>query len=538
MTKMPRFILVLALIVWQLLAFQPAQPAHAATASYYFSPSTVDVTIGQTRTVSLYVSSSSQSINSGSGTIVIPTSVASATSVSKSGSIFTLWTTEPSISGSTIKFGGGLSNPGYKGGSGRVLTFTIRGATEGTGLITLNSGNILANDGNGTDIYSSTSPATVEVTRIVSGAAIASETHPNQEKWYSASDVKLSWSKPSGTSSFSYSFTSPGKTSLSKSSTSETSALFEGIDDGVWTFTVTTSYSDGKSAKSSFVVRIDTIAPSQPEVTVKTKNDKDQFPTFNISSTDKGSGVDHYLIIIDGKEPIKTTNQSYRLPKQLPGNHSYTVTAVDEAGNKSTEATGTFFIEGVPGPVITDSPAFVAMLQPIKLSGKALYGSIIQLYVNDEQVDEFYVSEYLSERQERKSSGYGAEEEVEWSYELKNSFPAGISSIYATQTTSEGNDSFKSNMVEIRILAGWISLGGIIIPIPLLFWISLILVGLLVGLVVFLWKKYVLSWKNKLSSLQQEVDQEITELANDAPAEAAEINQAKEEIDKDFKEAK
>jgi len=298
-------------------------------------------------------------------------------------------------------------------------------------------------------------------------------------------------------------------------------------------FSVPLYISTGKSANSSFVVRIDTVAPTKPEVQVDTKNGTNQFPVFNIKSSDKGSGIDYFLISIDGREPIKTKDSSHKLDKQLPGNHSYSVIAVDKAGNKSPETTGKLFIEGVEGPTITDSPTFVAMLQPIKLTGKALYGSTVQLYVDDKQVAEFYVSEYLSDRQQR-SGGLSAAEEVEWSYEIKNNFSSGVINIYATQTTSEGRDSFKSNTVNVRILSGWISLGGIIIPIPVLFWISIIIIILIVALLLFIWKKYVLSWRNRLKNLQDEVDSEMANLIDEAPAENEEITATKNKIDDDF----
>ncbi|MEX1051803.1 MAG: hypothetical protein WEC83_00210 [Patescibacteria group bacterium] len=534
---MKRWALVLAFLAAQLLALLPAPVAQAASASYYFSPSTVTVNVGQSVTVSLFISTDS-AVNSGSGTIVLPTSYATATAISKSGSIFTLWTTEPSISGSSISFGGGLANPGYTGSSGKVLSFTVRGQAEGTGLITMNSGQILANDGAGTNIHSGSSSSTVNVTRTVSGAAIASETHPEQSRWYNSPNVKLSWSSPSGVSSYSYTLSKPGADTISRDNVSGNNAEFNALADGVWTFKLTTKYSDGKSAQSSFVIQIDTVAPTKPAVTVTVKDAKDQYPKFEMSSTDETSGVDYYEIIIDNGEPIRATENPYTLPKQLPGNHNYQVIAVDKAGNKSEVATGTLFIEGVPGPKITSAPAFVAMLQPIKLIGTALYGSIVQIYIDDVKVHEFLVSEHLSDQQERKSGGYKADDEVEWQITIEQNLPSGVKAIYATQTTSEGNDSFKSNTVNVRILAGWISLGGLIIPMAVLFWVSLLLLILLAVLVVYLWKRYVAGWKKRLDGLREKVDNELIELKKEKPIEESDVTQTKEEIDQDFEETK
>lgn len=534
---MKRWIFVIAVILGQLLTNLPVPAVHAANASYYFSPSTVNINVGQSATVSLYISTDS-AINSGSGIIVLPTTYASATATSKSGSIFTLWTTEPSISGSSINFGGGLANPGYTGSSGRVISFTVKGKAEGTGLITLNSGQILANNGLGTNLFSGSSNATINVTRTVSGAAIASETHPDQSKWYSAPDAKLSWSNPSGVSSYSYTLSKPGSDTVSRDNVSGNNTEFKALTDGVWTFKLTTKYSDGKSAQTTFTIQIDTVAPTKPTVAVSVKDPKDQYPKFEISSTDETSGVDYYEITLDNSQPIRAIENPYTLPKQLPGNHSYKIVAIDRAGNKSEVASGSYFIEGVPGPTITSSPAYVAMLQPITLKGTALYGSIVQIYIDDKQVFEFLVSENLSDQQERKPGGYKADEEVEWQITIELSLRSGAKTIYATQTTSEGNDSFKSNSVTVRILAGWISLGGLIIPMAVLFWISLLLLVLLVILITYLWKRYILSWRGRLASLQQKVDNKLVDLKKEKPIEETDVVQTTEEIDKDFEETK
>ena len=532
---MRRFTFVLLLVFGQLLTLLPVSTAKAASASYYFSPSSITVNVGQTATVSLFISTDT-AINSGSGTIVLPATYIDGNSTSKSGTIFSLWTTEPGVAGATIPFGGGLANPGYTGSSGKVISFTIKGKVEGTGLITINSPQILANDGKGTNIHSGGASTTVNVIKTVSGAAIASETHPEQSRWYNNPNLKLSWSSPSGVSSYSYTLSKPGADTISRDGVTGNNAEFNALADGVWSFKLTTKYSDGKSAQSSFTIQIDTVAPSKPAVGVLVKDVKDQYPRFEMASTDDASGVDYYEIVLDGKDPIRAAENPYTLPKQLPGNHTYSVVAVDKAGNKSEATTGSFFIEGVPGPKITGAPNFVAMLQPIMLTGTALYGSIVQVYINDQQVVEFLVSEHLSDRQERKSGGYKADEEVEWQITIEQNLPAGLKTVYATQTTSEGNDSFKSNSVTVRVLSGWISLGGVIVPMAVLFWVSILLVILLGLALAYLWRRYVAGWRTRLSTLREKVDSELVDLKKEKPIEEADVSQAKTEIDKDFEE--
>jgi hypothetical protein len=72
-------------------------------------------------------------------------------------SIFNLWTEEPKFSnvGGTIRFSGGLPNPGFVGASGSILRVTFKAVAAGQAPIVFTSGSLLANDGQGTNILDS-----------------------------------------------------------------------------------------------------------------------------------------------------------------------------------------------------------------------------------------------------------------------------------------------------------------------------------------------------------------------------------------------
>ena len=79
----------------------------------------------------------------------------SVVSVSK-GSIFNLWTSEPSFSNSagTVSFGGG-SPAGYTGSAGTVMTIRFKALSAGKTNVRFKSGSVLAADGLGTNVLSS-----------------------------------------------------------------------------------------------------------------------------------------------------------------------------------------------------------------------------------------------------------------------------------------------------------------------------------------------------------------------------------------------
>lgn len=517
-----RLLLALALLA-PLFSFP--QPVKAASASYSFSPSNIRLNVGQTATVTLLLSTD-QPINAADGTIVLPSNYVSGSGINKTGSLFVNWPEEPTVNGSSIRFAGGLPTPGYQGTGGKVFSFTIRGTAEGTGLITLSGGRILANNATSTNIYSGSGTATVSVTRVVSGASISSSTHPDQAKWYTGKNLSLSWSKPSGASQFSYTLTHSGGQPSKTGNTNTTSASFNDLADGVWTFSLTTTYSDGKTASSSFVARIDTVAPEPFTVSVKQENGAaDQFPIFSYLASDQGSGIDHYEVVIDSREPISTTEPTLKPDKLPPGKHRVKVIAYDKAGNK-TEATAEFTIEGFPGPTLISVSRFVSVLQPVIVKGRALSEATIHLYVNGKKEAEFNVKENLTDAQRQRGEEIKDGQEVEWSYAYKGLLLPGSHEFYAIQVKPDGSESNPSNTLKSRVLWSTITLGGLNIPMALL---AIIAVILLIGLGLFLlWtyrhtRRAVGGWKNRLTNLRKRVDEELVEMESD-------INKASEQL--------
>ena len=148
------------IFVFILFGFLPFL-SHAASLS--ISPVSGSFNVGDKVTVRVMVSSDTP-INAVSAVLSIPTSIFSIESVSKSGSILNFWVTEPSFSkGAGILSFEGVKLNGFPGGTGSVVTATLRAVAPGTGTISFNSGQVLANDGQGTDVTSGMSNSTFSV---------------------------------------------------------------------------------------------------------------------------------------------------------------------------------------------------------------------------------------------------------------------------------------------------------------------------------------------------------------------------------------
>jgi len=110
--------------------------------------------VGDIVTVKVFISSD-KSVNAVSANLYFPTEILSFNSFSKSSSLINLWAYEPSYSnsdGSAI-FEGIIMNS-YTGNNGDIITLFFEAKKAGVANLYFRDVSILANDGNGTDIFS------------------------------------------------------------------------------------------------------------------------------------------------------------------------------------------------------------------------------------------------------------------------------------------------------------------------------------------------------------------------------------------------
>lgn len=373
----------------------PATHAHAA--SLYFSPTTVTQTSGQTFSAVIRVNTEGQAINAAQGSVVFDQTKIEVVSVSKSGSIFNLWTQDPTFSNSegTIDFEGGLPSPGYSGSSGLILTASFRVKGNSSTTATLVSGAILANDGLGTNILTSLGKITISVTSTTNntntqppvdtstlGGApqVQSSTHPDSTKWYSNSSPAFAWTLPTDATGVSYLITDKATSNPGpKSDGLVSKAEFKGIGDGTQYFHIKFNEHGAWGLIAHYQFNIDTVPPTGFEINTTTTDPI--HPEITFETTDALSGIDHYEIKIgdSGNWVTLSPDQAgkpYRLSFDRIGTQTVFVKAIDKAGNFTTGST-TVTVSG--SAVGSTLGIWVAKLFDGIVNGLSSYGLLLAL---------------------------------------------------------------------------------------------------------------------------------------------------------------
>ena len=206
-------------------------------------------------------------INAAEGALKFDNSYLSVSSVAKSGSIFTLWTTNngdgPGFSNAngTITFGGG--SPGaYKGAAGSIFSITFSPKKAGTVDVTFTSGIVLAADGLGTNVFSgfgqgkyviaeaaaqtptAAKPTATTTTTVTNGILpplpeISSPSHPDENIWYSNNNPEFDWKLLSDLTSVGFGITDDPLSDPAKSTEGVVETKkFENIKDGLQYFSL------------------------------------------------------------------------------------------------------------------------------------------------------------------------------------------------------------------------------------------------------------------------------------------------------------
>ncbi len=431
--------------------------SEVRAASLYLSPAAGSYNIGQTFSVSVYVSSADQAMNAASGVISFPQDKLEITSLSKSGSIFTLWVKEPSFSNSlgTINFEGIVLNPGFTGSAGKIITASFKIKAVGSASITFSSGSALANDGQGTNILTSLGsasfslgqaeskiPETTTPSKTVGTPAaprISSPTHPDSEKWYSNNDPKFTWEVPEGVTGVKLLFgRKPVVVPTAFYPEPIPEKQLENLADGVWYFHVQLRNAKGWGGIAYFKFQIDAQSPKPFKIETKEgKETTNPQPTLSFETTDEMSGIDYYEIIINNKSPIKTDKSEYKIPPQELGKHTIIVKATDRAGNE-TLAMAEIEILPIETPVITDYPQTMLPDATLSIKGTAPPEAQVKVYIQKDEKE--------AKTEETKSNKEG-----KWSYVETESLEKGIYKVWVEAIDSSGARSKPSEKITIQV---------------------------------------------------------------------------------------
>lgn len=320
--------------------------SRAQGAVLFLSPQTGTFYVGSTFDVSVLVDTKSYTINAVDVILNFSPDILQVVEPFGKKSILKVWASPPSYSNTEgrISFQGGIPETGIKTSSGLLFTITFRAKAPGKARIIFNKDSkVFLHDGRGTNILGSTIGAIYNITvPPPQGPKVFSPTHPDQDKWYNNRDINLIWEAEEGVSDYSYILTKdPAKIPDNISEGSSTSVFYEGIEDGIWYFSIKAKKGNNWGGFSTFLIRIDTTPPADFSIQCDDPITINKRPVISFFTTDKDSGVDHYEVKIipltrnEDKEYYKFSEQvsPYQLPALDEGNYEVIVRAFDKAGN-------------------------------------------------------------------------------------------------------------------------------------------------------------------------------------------------------------
>ncbi len=389
-------------------------------------------------TVRVLVNSQNIYINNAEATIEYPSDLVEVQSVDSKSSIFTMWVEPPSFSNASgvLSFNGGITNPGYNGAGGRVLTVVFKAKAAGTASLFFSGPAVKASDGLGTDVLSGQNsltititsgkastppektepvttpktPTTPETSNALTKLIISSPTHPDPNTWYSLPDATMQWVNPAGTQALQVTLTTDKTTVPSKSIPSDlTSRDIAGISDGTWYYGMRYKTSRGWSPVSVYALRIDTQPPH--DITLNAENNDDGSERLAYSAKDETSGVHNFEMSVDGEKAttLAADGTSGKATLTLSvGKHVIALAAYDKAGNKAQQSFDVV-VKAAAAPKFTD------YINPVEFGGsifakaespypnsqftvtlKSPFGSIVEYDVQSDQNGRFsFTSERL-----------------------------------------------------------------------------------------------------------------------------------------------
>ena len=378
-------------------------------ATLYTESSNLKLNLGETATVNVYVNSQGELINNVEGVLSVSGSL-EVLSVSTAGTIINLWVEQPSVSGKTISFNGGVTNPGFSGTRGKIVSITVRASEYGSGSISFSSGSVRLNDGLGTDALNSKTGSTITVeapviieTPVVevpkdtptetvdikktetsnnklstTNAEIVIQSDPtsDSEKWYNVKDTNFSWDLPSNTLAI--------KTLFDDNSSSDPSILYSKVfeekkitdlEDGIWYFHIKYQNSSGWSKAAHKKIQIDNTPPLVEELDYEVLDNN--LVKLKLNVLDEGSGIKNALIFVNNNQEkeildINDNSIEYIFPSKYVGYQDISVNIYDEAGNKSEQSI-TIDFPKVEVPIIFKYTESVQDEKEIIISGSSIF---------------------------------------------------------------------------------------------------------------------------------------------------------------------
>jgi hypothetical protein len=348
-------------------------------ADVVLAPSTGTYNVGQTFTATIRVVPGGANVNAVEAALKFDPKLLSVVSVSKDGSVFSLWTTEPAFSNTagTITFGGGSPTPFTA--SSNLINVTFRTVAAGTAAVTFSNASVLAADGRGTDVFKNSTPGSFTVSAtatppppeptptpttptteseeeeeseeaIIFGdppraPEVGSQVFLDPETWYKATDGVFTWTIPFDVSALAIEIATSSDHVPSKNPNAvydppiDEFVINKGlVVDGEQYFSIQYQNQVGWGGVLNRKLRIDTTPPEPFEIVVVPGTLPTDFPLITFEAQDVTSGIDYYEMTVADKEPIRITPDEaklgYLLKELEDGTYTVKIDAFDKAGNK------------------------------------------------------------------------------------------------------------------------------------------------------------------------------------------------------------
>ena len=526
-------------ISFSLFAFVLSNPVQAAGATLFLSPGSGSYSLGKSFAIKIMVNSGGGvGINAADSAIKFDPAYITISKINKTNSIFGLWTTEPSYSNSagTITFSGG-SPSSYTGQAGEIFSVTFTTKQVGMAEVNFSSGQVLAADGKGTNIFSGFGHGKYTINEAAAGEVkekpkvepkeeikgilpplpdVSSPTHPKDDVWYQNNEPEFRWKILADLTGVNYLVSNiPDDIPGAESEGVIENIALEAQPDGELYFHIKyqNRFGFGQTGHKKFLVDV---TPPEPFI-ISVDNGGDSTnptPKLRFTTIDKTSGLDHYSLVKDFAEtiisPDEVSNGYYQLQPLAPGKHQITIAAYDKANNVSSSSVS-FIVDPLKAPIITSIPEKINKKEELIIQGTSFYPQVtVKIYIDTDGEDPI-------------EGTVTTDDEGNWSYFHKGELEKGNYEVWAKIIDSRGAQSLDSTRYLLIVVSpsiicayGW--------------WIVILLLTIIILLVSYIFyqrRQFILEKtrikkendevKSKLSkifaALREEVD-ELIELAD------------------------
>ncbi|HMO78433.1 MAG TPA: cohesin domain-containing protein [Candidatus Paceibacterota bacterium] len=369
---------------------------NVEAATLQLNPGSGSFSSGQTFTAAVRVQPAGAKINAVEATLKFDPTALSVVSVNRDGSVFSLWTVEPSFSNSagTVTFGGGSPTPFST--ASNLINVTFRTLKEGSASVNFSAASVLAADGQGTNVFQSSPAANFTVApapaptptpspiptptqpstpNSSSGALIfgdpprapevGSTAFIDSEVWYKSNEGIFTWTLPFDVNALAIEISTSSENvpnlnreAIYEPPIDEFRITKDMLIDGIQYFSIRFKNQVDWGVTLNRKLQIDATPPLPFDIDIRVGTTPSSFPLLVFEARDETSGVAYYELTIADQEPFRVTPDEARLGYLLrdleDGTYTVKVVAYDKAGNMRESSKPVLITAGWIKPVATE----------------------------------------------------------------------------------------------------------------------------------------------------------------------------------------